>query len=107
MGPLRVLPVKSQGKNKKADASSETPRPDSDDLPNQTADRKSVEEEEREPEAKLLDVDYRKLTQNLDVAKESIFAADCCIALLGSDRLTKQVGLNFWNYLAARTLMEI
>jgi len=41
-----------------------------------------------------LDVDYKKLTQDLDVAKESIFAADCCIALLGSDRLTKQVGLS-------------
>lgn len=107
LGSIKSSPRKKSGKNKKADASSETPRPDSDDLPNQTADRKSVEEEEREPEAKLLDVDYRKLTQNLDVAKESIFAADCCIALLGSDRLTKQVGLNFWNYLAARTLMEI
>lgn len=39
----------------------------------------------------LGDDDYEKLSTQLDVAHESILAADCCIALLASDRLTKQV----------------
>lgn len=95
-GSAKSSPRKKSGKSKRADArSSETPRSDSDDFSCQTVDRKSIEEENREPEARLLDVDYKKLTQDLDVAKESILAADCCIALLGSDRLTKQVGLSF------------
>ena len=37
------------------------------------------------------EADFEKLATELDVANESILAADCCIALLGSDRLTKQV----------------
>jgi cohesin loading factor subunit SCC2 len=37
------------------------------------------------------DVDLEHLTKILEVAKDSVLAADCCIALLGSDRLTKQV----------------
>ncbi|KAJ3560203.1 hypothetical protein NP233_g10992 [Leucocoprinus birnbaumii] len=83
---------KSSKKKGAADArSSETPRPDSDDLPSQVTDRRSVEEEEREPEVDLTEVDHEKLTQVMDIAKESILAADCCIALLGSDRLTKQL----------------
>ncbi|KDR82399.1 hypothetical protein GALMADRAFT_220397 [Galerina marginata CBS 339.88] len=39
----------------------------------------------------LTDVDFDKLDTLLDVARDSILAADCCIALLGSDRLTKQL----------------
>ena len=39
------------------------------------------------------DIDFEKLTIGLDTAHESILAADCCIALLASDRLTKQVWL--------------
>jgi cohesin loading factor subunit SCC2 len=35
--------------------------------------------------------DFDNLTKLLDVARDSILAADCCIALLGSDRLQKQV----------------
>jgi cohesin loading factor subunit SCC2 len=67
-----------------------------DNLPNgdTTNDRRSVEEEdarEKEPEVELTSVDYEKLEKVLYVARESILAADCCIALLGSDRLTKQV----------------
>ncbi|RDB15317.1 Protein rad9 [Hypsizygus marmoreus] len=41
--------------------------------------------------AELTDADYDKLTRVLEVAKDSIMAADCCIALLASDRLTKQL----------------
>lgn len=39
----------------------------------------------------LDEMDYEKLTRDLEIARDSILAADCCIALLGSDRLTKQV----------------
>jgi cohesin loading factor subunit SCC2 len=39
--------------------------------------------------------DFDNLTKLLDVARDSILAADCCIALLGSDRLQKQVRLSF------------
>jgi cohesin loading factor subunit SCC2 len=39
----------------------------------------------------LTDVDLGVLAESLDVARDSILAADCCIALLGSDGLTKQV----------------
>jgi cohesin loading factor subunit SCC2 len=39
----------------------------------------------------LSEIDFDKLSRILDIARDSIFAADCCIALLGSDRLTKQV----------------
>ena len=37
------------------------------------------------------DTDFDRLSTQLDTARDSIFAADCCIALLGSDRLPKQV----------------
>jgi cohesin loading factor subunit SCC2 len=40
------------------------------------------------------DADIDKLSTQLDAARDSIFAADCCIALLGSDRLPKQVRTN-------------
>jgi cohesin loading factor subunit SCC2 len=35
--------------------------------------------------------DLDKFSDSLDVARDSILAADCCMALLGSDRLPKQV----------------
>lgn len=44
------------------------------------------------------EADFEKLTIGLDTAHESILAADCCIALLASDRLTKQV----WLWLSLR-----
>ncbi|KXN83113.1 Protein rad9 [Leucoagaricus sp. SymC.cos] len=91
-GSAKSSPRKKSTKSKKADARpSQTPRPGSDDLPSQDTDRRSVEEEDREFEADLTEVDYEKLSQTLDAARESILAADCCIALLGSDRLTKQL----------------
>lgn len=39
----------------------------------------------------LGDTELERLTTVLEIARDSILAADCCIALLGSDRLTKQV----------------
>ncbi|KAG6831056.1 hypothetical protein H0H87_006298, partial [Tephrocybe sp. NHM501043] len=42
-------------------------------------------------EVDLTDTDFEKLAKALEVARDSIVAADCCIALLASDRLTKQL----------------
>ena len=39
----------------------------------------------------LTESDFDRLARVFDVARDSILAAGCCIALLGSDRLTKQV----------------
>lgn len=39
----------------------------------------------------LTEADFDKLTKALEAARDSTVAADCCIALLGSDRLQKQV----------------
>lgn len=39
----------------------------------------------------ITEADLEHLTKVLDIAKDSVLAADCCVALLGSDRLTKQV----------------
>ncbi|KAK7469438.1 Sister chromatid cohesion protein 2 [Stygiomarasmius scandens] len=39
----------------------------------------------------LTDLDFDKLTQKLLVSRDSVLAAECCLALLGSDRLTKQL----------------
>jgi cohesin loading factor subunit SCC2 len=47
--------------------------------------------EEPLPSQELDQSDFDKLSWTLDVARESTLAANCCIALLGSDRLTKQV----------------
>ncbi|KAJ7457662.1 hypothetical protein B0H11DRAFT_208709 [Mycena galericulata] len=39
----------------------------------------------------LTDLDHAKLARALDTARDSIFAAECCVALLGAGRLTKQL----------------
>jgi len=46
------------------------------------------------PPQDVTEADLEHLTKILEVAKDSVLAADCCIALLGSDRLTKQVCLH-------------
>ncbi|KAF7422876.1 Sister chromatid cohesion protein 2 [Pleurotus ostreatus] len=38
-----------------------------------------------------VEVDFEKLARTLELAKESVLAADCCMALLASDRLPKQI----------------
>jgi cohesin loading factor subunit SCC2 len=43
------------------------------------------------PPQEATEADLKHLTKILEIAKDSVLAADCCIALLGSDRLTKQV----------------
>lgn len=48
-------------------------------------------EEEARQTLALTEEDYDALTKTLNLARDSILAADCCVALLASDRLTKQV----------------
>ncbi|KAG5653655.1 hypothetical protein H0H81_011615 [Sphagnurus paluster] len=43
------------------------------------------------PVPELTEADFEKLAKVLEIARDSIIAADCCIALLASDRLTKQL----------------
>lgn len=39
----------------------------------------------------LTDQDFQKLEKLLEIANESVLAADCCVALLAADKLPKQV----------------
>ncbi|KAH9480188.1 Protein rad9 [Psilocybe cubensis] len=50
-----------------------------------------MEDPKATPAIELSEDDFDKLTNLLEIARDSILAADCCIALLGSDRLTKQL----------------
>ncbi|KIL61369.1 hypothetical protein M378DRAFT_26115 [Amanita muscaria Koide BX008] len=49
------------------------------------------QQSQRERSQELQEVDYEQLTKMLELARDSVLAADCCIALLGSDRLPKQL----------------
>lgn len=42
-------------------------------------------------DGRLTEQDFQKLEKLLETAKESVLAADCCIALLAADKLPKQV----------------
>jgi cohesin loading factor subunit SCC2 len=72
--------TKKISKTKKSDTCSKSQTPKDED--------EMEVEEQGVPD--LGDADFDKLSRLLDVARDSIVAADCCIALLGSDRLTKQ-----------------
>lgn len=50
------------------------------------------EEENQQDTVEVTGEDFDKLETALETARDSVLAADCCIALLGSDRLEKQVG---------------
>ncbi|KAK2465765.1 hypothetical protein APHAL10511_002309 [Amanita phalloides] len=81
-------PRKKKAGTRKAErrSKSQTPREDEDTT---MADGNENEKRERNHEAQA--VDYEHLTKTLDVARDSVLAADCCIALLASDRLPKQL----------------
>jgi len=50
----------------------------------------------------LSDSDVRTLAIQLEIARDSILAAECCIALLSGEGLTKQVGIIITSYTIAR-----
>ncbi|KAF8158512.1 hypothetical protein B0H34DRAFT_797892 [Crassisporium funariophilum] len=70
-------------KQKKNDRRSKSQTPKDDDVTDMPDDRGKA--------VGLNEADFDKLTRQLDIARDSLVAADCCIALLGSDRLTKQL----------------
>ncbi|KAI9064653.1 hypothetical protein FKP32DRAFT_1625471 [Trametes sanguinea] len=51
----------------------------------------SMDVDEPAMEQTVTEQDIDALTRTLEVARDSVLAADCCIALLGSDRLPKQL----------------
>ena len=76
--------AKKNARMKKSDTRSKSQTPKDEDEMNtemQVEDQGTLD---------LGEADFDKLSRLLDVARDSIVAADCCIALLGSDRLTKQ-----------------
>lgn len=80
---------KAKGTKKKADGDakrSKSPAGDGDRAEEDS--RMSVDDSAN---VELTEEDFTKLELVLEVARDSILAADCCIALLTSDRLTKQV----------------
>lgn len=91
-------PNKDSRKLKLADSLDHRERLSTSRPPSSGRDDPSVPTEMVDPTPDSLDingqltaVDLDKLTTSLNVARNSVLAADCCIALLGSDRLTKQV----------------
>ena len=54
------------------------------------SDAMQVDESSAEQQP-ITEQDIEGLTRTLELARDSILAADCCVALLGSDRLPKQV----------------
>ena len=80
----RKLVANKNAKTKKSDTRSKSQTPKDED---EMDAGMQVDEQDA---LDLGDADFDKLSRLLDVARDSIVAADCCIALLGSDRLTKQ-----------------
>lgn len=87
-----AFPRKPAGKkhgNGKKTINDSDPRPTSQSPRNEEEDGTKADQNMQPSELTVTDVE--KLTRVLDLARDSILAADCCIALFGSDRLTKQV----------------
>ncbi|KAI0643094.1 hypothetical protein C8Q79DRAFT_1002826 [Trametes meyenii] len=59
--------------------------------PGQPGEGGGMDVDESPAEPAVTEQDIEALTQTLEVARDSVLAADCCIALLGSDRLPKQL----------------
>ncbi|OCH92592.1 hypothetical protein OBBRIDRAFT_791042 [Obba rivulosa] len=81
---------KKSGKNAKAEdgrSKSKTPRPSDED----TGGSQAANTQEQPMQVDLTETDLENLSRYLDIARDSVLAADCCIALLVSDRLTKQL----------------
>ena len=80
---------KAGGKKAERRSKSQTPREDAEDTV--MADGNEEEDQgKRERDREMQETDYEHSTKMLDVARDSVLSADCCIALLASDRLPKQ-----------------
>jgi cohesin loading factor subunit SCC2 len=95
LDPFRHVSVQNREKTT-SPRKKKTPKKDVKDKDHEDDELRASEEnnmivEEAAPPQELTDSDFDELTQILETARDSILAADCCIALLGSDRLPKQV----------------
>ncbi|TDL22099.1 hypothetical protein BD410DRAFT_770589 [Rickenella mellea] len=81
---------KKPTKSKKGGEDGRSKSPQGDTGENDTVEPEDKMDVEPEP-AELTPEDISKLGIVLEIARDSIIAADCCIALLSSDRLTKQL----------------
>jgi cohesin loading factor subunit SCC2 len=79
---------KASGKKAERRSKSQTPRDDGEDA---IMGDKNEEIDRGRRDHEMLEADYEHLTKTLEVARDSVLSADCCIALLASDRLPKQV----------------
>ncbi|KAF9005451.1 hypothetical protein BDQ17DRAFT_1353128 [Cyathus striatus] len=85
VSPKKKSTAAKKGKNENR-SKSVTPKGDEEEGGADIDEVPAVEEKREITEAIL-----EKVGRCLEVARDSIFAADCCIALLGSDRLPKQL----------------
>ncbi|KAF8621415.1 hypothetical protein AX15_007826 [Amanita polypyramis BW_CC] len=81
-------PKKKKAPKRTERSKSQTPKDDGDAV---AADVNEVDSRERERDHEMQEADYEQLTRTLELARDSVLAADCCIALLASDRLPKQL----------------
>ncbi|EKM54090.1 uncharacterized protein PHACADRAFT_162472 [Phanerochaete carnosa HHB-10118-sp] len=72
--------AKNGAKGEDRRSKSRTPHPD-----------EGFDEDDASEHATVTEADLRGLCRALSLAKDSIYAADCCLALLGGERLTKQL----------------
>ena len=86
--------AKKNARTKKSDARSKSQTPKDED------DMDTGMQVDEQGTLDLGDADFDKISRLLDVARDSIVAADCCIALLGSDRLTKQASSDFSRHIS-------
>ena len=81
---------KASGKKAERRSKSQTPREDGEDA-SMAYEIEEGSQGRRERDYEMQETDHGHLTKTLEVARDSVLAADCCIALLASDRLPKQV----------------
>ena len=89
-------PTATQKQAKSKKASGKRGPPDSargkSQSPGEHGDGEAMEvDEQRVEQRPATEKDIESLTRTFELARDSVLAADCCIALLGSDRLPKQV----------------
>ncbi|RDX49866.1 hypothetical protein OH76DRAFT_1556053 [Lentinus brumalis] len=87
VGASSQKPTKGKKSTKKAQVDGSRSKSQS---PGEPADGDAMEVDEADQHS-ITDQDIEGLTRTLELARDSILAADCCVALLGSDRLPKQL----------------
>ncbi|PCH40319.1 hypothetical protein WOLCODRAFT_67627 [Wolfiporia cocos MD-104 SS10] len=90
--PVSTTSSKTDGSPKKTSRSKKNLQADGRRSKSKTpADSAEDGVEEHSDTQETTEADCEMLTRDLDIARDSVLAADCCIALLSSDRLTKQL----------------